>query len=268
MRLVTYDRDGDRRLGAWVHDAVVDLPDAVGHPAFPATLEALITRHRGTALEAARAALANPSYVEEARVRSPRFLAPLALAGAERGRVLGPGEDVRWPEGTACRWQPELACVLGRSGRDLSPEAAWELVFGYLMVSTWSPGGDDGGDPSVARLATTLGPCVVTAEDFDPCQVTATARVNGGVWIRERMGDAASRFAHTIALASREREVSAGEIFSSSPFDRPVPGGGARELTRGATMELEAGVFGVLRNRLRFVKAVPRPEPVGAGRTR
>jgi len=69
MRLVTYDREGDRRLGAWVHDAVVDLPDAVGHPAFPATMEALVTRHRGTALDAATAALANPSYVEEARVR-------------------------------------------------------------------------------------------------------------------------------------------------------------------------------------------------------
>ena len=86
--------------------------------------------------------------------------------------------------------------------------------------------------------------------------------------MRERMGDAASRFAHTIALASREREVSAGEIFSSSPFDRPAPGGGARELTRGATMELEAGPFGVLRNRLRFVKPVPRPRPLAAGRTR
>src|SRR5436190_12676684 len=200
MRLVTYDREGDRRLGAWVHDAVVDLPDAVGHPAFPATMEALVTRHRGTALEAARAALANPSYVEEARVRSPRFLAPLTLAGAERGLVLGPGEDVRWSEGTACRWQPELACVLGRSGRELSPEAALQLVFGYLMVSTWSPCGDEDEESSGARLATTLGPCVVTAEDFDPCQVTVTARVNGGVWIRERMGDAASRFAHTIAL--------------------------------------------------------------------
>ncbi len=268
MRLVTYDRAGDRRLGAWVDDAVVDLPAAVGHPAFPATMEALITRQRGTALEAARAALANPSYVEEARVRSPRFLAPLALAGTDRGLVLGPGDDVRWPEGTACRWQPEIACVLGRSGRNLSPEAAWGLVFGYLMVSTWSPCGDEDDAQPGARLATSLGPCVVTADGFDPCQVTVTARVNGGAWIRERMGDAASRFATTIARASREREVSAGEVFSSPPFDRPVSGGGARELSRGATVELEAGPFGVLRNRLRFVNAVPRPQPVGVGRTR
>ena len=41
MRLVTYDRGGVRRLGALVAGTVVDLPDAVGHPSFPATMEAL-----------------------------------------------------------------------------------------------------------------------------------------------------------------------------------------------------------------------------------
>ena len=37
MRLVTYDRRGHRRLGAILDGRVVDLPDAVGHPAFPTT---------------------------------------------------------------------------------------------------------------------------------------------------------------------------------------------------------------------------------------
>src|SRR6266508_6688215 len=53
MRLVTYDRGGARRLGAWVGGIVVDLPDAVGHPAFPTTMEALIALHGGTTLDAA-----------------------------------------------------------------------------------------------------------------------------------------------------------------------------------------------------------------------
>ena len=46
MRLVTYDRGGARRLGAWVDGTVVDLPDAVGHPSFPTTMEALV-EHNG-----------------------------------------------------------------------------------------------------------------------------------------------------------------------------------------------------------------------------
>ena len=57
MRLVTYDRGGHRRLGAILGGEVVDLPDAVGHPAFPTTLEGLVSSSRGTVMDAARAAL-------------------------------------------------------------------------------------------------------------------------------------------------------------------------------------------------------------------
>ena len=58
MRLVTYDRGGQRRLGAILEGDVVDLPDAVGHPAFPTTLEGLVSSSRGTVMDAARSALA------------------------------------------------------------------------------------------------------------------------------------------------------------------------------------------------------------------
>src|SRR5438046_1216286 len=56
MRLVTYDRGGQRRLGAILEGEVVDLPDAVGHPAFPTTLEGFVTSSRGTVRDAAGAA--------------------------------------------------------------------------------------------------------------------------------------------------------------------------------------------------------------------
>ena len=57
MRLVTYDRGGHRRLGAIIEGEVVDLPDAVGHPAFPSTLDDLVSSSRGSVMDAARAAL-------------------------------------------------------------------------------------------------------------------------------------------------------------------------------------------------------------------
>src|SRR5512141_1617049 len=76
MRLVTYDRGGQRRLGAIFEGEVVDLPDAVGHPAFPTTLEGLVSSSRGTVMDAARTALARDD-VEEWRVRRPRILSPL-----------------------------------------------------------------------------------------------------------------------------------------------------------------------------------------------
>src|SRR5437588_12106242 len=55
MKLVTYSRDGNRRLGAWIDEGILDLPDAVGHPAFPTTMESLLQRNGGTVLEAVAA---------------------------------------------------------------------------------------------------------------------------------------------------------------------------------------------------------------------
>jgi hypothetical protein len=250
MRLVTYDRAGARHLGAWVGDRLVDLPAAVGHPAFPATLEGLVTRSRGSALEAARAALGNPEYVANAWVAPiPRVLAPLSLPDAGRGRSVAPDAVVSWLEGTPCEWQPEIACVIGRVGRDVTPEEARALVFGFLLASTWTlPADEDEPTPT----ATALGPCLVTIDDFDLTDVTLTTRVNKGVWAQERIGDPLSRFAGTIARTSNEREVLPGEVFSCSPFDAPGPGGGRRVLSRDATVEIEAGPLGVLRNRVRF----------------
>src|SRR5439155_23921865 len=90
MKLVTYDRGGARRLGAWVAGAVVDLPDAVGHPAFPTTLEVLVARNGGTTQAAAREALSRADDVQEFAVPRARLLAPLVADSPGR-----PGVDER-----------------------------------------------------------------------------------------------------------------------------------------------------------------------------
>ena len=131
MRLVTYDRGGVRRLGALVAGTVVDLPDAVGHPSFPATMEALVAYHGGTTLHAAAFALARPEAVETCAVPEPRLLVPIIPTSlreftgtpATNGnrRVLGPDEEIAWP--TAARYlgcELEVACIVGRHGRKLS----------------------------------------------------------------------------------------------------------------------------------------------------
>jgi len=76
MKLVTYDRGGARRLGAWVAGGVIDLPDAVGHPAFPTTLEALVARNGGTTLDAAREALSDEANVGACVVPRARLSEP------------------------------------------------------------------------------------------------------------------------------------------------------------------------------------------------
>src|SRR4051812_50050947 len=75
MRFVAYDRGGQRRLGAIFEGEVVDLPDAVGHPAFPTTLEGLVSSSRGTVMDAAQNALARDDAMEW-RGRHPPAPAP------------------------------------------------------------------------------------------------------------------------------------------------------------------------------------------------
>src|SRR5438309_10683115 len=74
-RLVTSGRGGQRRLGAIHEGEVVDLPDAVGHPAFPTTLEGFVTSSRGTVMDAAGAALERDD-AHAWDVPKPRILTP------------------------------------------------------------------------------------------------------------------------------------------------------------------------------------------------
>src|SRR6187200_3639974 len=144
MRLVTYDRGGHRRLGAILEAEVIDLPDAVGHPAFPTTLEGLVSSSRGTVMDAARTAL-DRDDVFDWRVKRPRVLTPLFPASllspgsldVER-RVIGPEQEVPWPDGAAwLEYEPKVAAVLGLETSGSEPFDPVRHLFGYTLVSDW-----------------------------------------------------------------------------------------------------------------------------------
>jgi 2-keto-4-pentenoate hydratase/2-oxohepta-3-ene-1,7-dioic acid hydratase in catechol pathway len=264
MRLVTYDRGGARRLGAWAGQQVVDLPQAVGHPAFPTTMEALVARHGGSMLEAARDAMSIPSYVEEALVgRGPRILPPIIpISLLEQRWILGPDDRLPWPpDAEEIDYSLEIACVVGRAGRDLSPDEAAASIFGYTVMNDWSLRGvteaTDGRRewPVVRRFATSLGPCLVTPDEFDPSRGRLMARVDGDVWSEGSLGDATGTFADLIAALSKDQDLYPGDVVGSGSF----PGGCALDLGKrlppGATVELEAEGIGVLRNRVGFPAA-------------
>jgi 2-keto-4-pentenoate hydratase/2-oxohepta-3-ene-1,7-dioic acid hydratase in catechol pathway len=255
MRLVTYDRGGARRLGAWVGRAVVDLPDAVGHPAFPTTMETLVARSGGTTLDAARDALMNPQYLRECRVSDPRLLAPvIPISLLERRFVLGPDDRVPWPPlAEQVDYHLEVACVIGRSGRDLSAAQAADVVFGYTLMNDWSalPGKAKGrraaaSDPE--RFATSLGPCIVTPDEFDPTQGRLIARVDGEVWSMGSLGLAVGTFPDLIAELSRSQPLYPGDIVGSGTFQGGCAFDLGLRLEAGSVVELEAEGIGVLRN--------------------
>jgi 2-keto-4-pentenoate hydratase/2-oxohepta-3-ene-1,7-dioic acid hydratase in catechol pathway len=257
MRLVTYDRRGHRRLGAILGGEVVDLPDVVGHPAFPTTLEALVASSGGTVMDAARAALerdeASSHVVKQARILPPLFptslLTPRA-SGVER-RIVGPEQDVPWPEGAAwLDYEPKVAAVLGRETTDVSLEDIRPNIFGYTLVNDWSAH-EASGDPLATAdgLPLAIGPCVVTADELDPQTMVMQVTVDGDQIAKGNLNGAAESLYGLISEASRIAVLERGDAFALGPF------GGAdldpsRRLWPGARIELAAEGIGTLRNRL------------------
>ena len=262
MRLVTYDRRGHRRLGAILDGRVVDLPDAVGHPAFPATLEAFVQSSRGTVLDAARAALVRGDVkdhvVRQARVLAPLFPRSLLLPGGpergdeplERG-IAGPEQEIVWPAGAAwLDYEPKVAAVLAVETKDVETDAVAERIFGYTLVSDWVAK-DASGDPvgTSEGVPIAIGPCVVTVDELDPQAMFLQAKVDGREFAKGNLNGLARSLFGLIAAASRGTELERGDAFALGPFpardDDPN-----RRLWPGALVELAAEGIGTLRNRL------------------
>jgi hypothetical protein len=253
MRFVTYDRGGQRRLGAIFEGEVVDLPDAVGHPAFPTTLEGLVSSSRGTVMDAARNALAR-DVVFDWKVRRPRILTPLfptsllspGSLDVER-RVIGPEQDVPWPTDAAwLEYEPKVAAVLALETSADDPFEPSRHLFGYTLVSDWQAR-DASGAPVVHAdgVPIAIGPCVVTADEVDPQVMFVEVRVDGEELAKGNLNGTATSLNRAIAEASRFSPLGRGDALALNPF-RQQPA----ELWPGAEVVVAAEGIGTLRNRL------------------
>jgi 2-keto-4-pentenoate hydratase/2-oxohepta-3-ene-1,7-dioic acid hydratase in catechol pathway len=265
MRLVTYDRGGHRRLGAILEGEVIDLPDAVGHPVFPVTLEDLVSSSRGTILDAARAALQRED-VWQWRVRRARVLAPLfpaslvsPLASDAERSLAGPEDDIAWPDQVAgVQHDPMIVAVLGNETSKTDPGAVRRDLFGYTLVNDWRALSESGTPADGGHaLPIAIGPCVVTADELDPRGMLVRVRIDGQDVREASLNGAADRLLSMIAEASERGSLERGDAFAIGTFPATDPGcpdDPAARLWPGAVVELGAEGIGTLRNRL-----VPAP---------
>jgi 2-keto-4-pentenoate hydratase/2-oxohepta-3-ene-1,7-dioic acid hydratase in catechol pathway len=230
---------------------VVDLPDAVGHPAFPTTMEALVSSNGGTVLDAARAALERDE-AERFVVAGARLLAPL-IPGSIRSHeasdairpVVGPDDEISWPGNAGwLEYDPKVVAVLGRHA---GTSGAGRAVFGYTLVNDWAARGDSGDPvPDPSRMPVALGPCIVTADGAEPQSMFVTARVDGEEWAKGNLNGTARRLLDGVEQATLMETLAPGDGFAMSPFaDFREPGA---RLWPGAIVELEAEGIGTLRN--------------------
>ncbi|MCP9473430.1 MAG: fumarylacetoacetate hydrolase family protein, partial [Nitrospira sp.] len=183
---------------------------------------------------------------------------PVYYKGNHRS-IIGPEDLLPWPLDTAkLDYELELACIIGRQGRDVSEREAEDYIAGYTIMNDFSAR-DIQFQEMACRLgpakgkdfATALGPCLVTRDEIaDLGALPMIARVNGEEWSRGRFGTIHWSFSQMIAHVSRGETIYPGDVFGSGT----VGGGCGLELDRylkpGDVVELEIQPIGVLRTRV------------------
>lgn len=176
-----------------------------------------------------------------------------------RFAVAGTGVDVKWPAySTSMDYELEMAVVISRKGVDIPKEDASSYIFGYSIFNDFSA--RDTQNDEMAALgpakakdfdnANILGPCIVTADEFDPRNARMISRINGEVQNEGNSSTMYWSFEELIAFISQSETLHAGEILCSGT----VGGGCGLEhghlLISGDEVELEIEGIGVIRNRV------------------
>ncbi|GAA4894230.1 fumarylacetoacetate hydrolase family protein [Actinomycetospora straminea] len=142
--------------------------------------------------------------------------------------TLGPADDVPVPPGcTVLDFELEIGAVVGRTGRDVAPADGWSHVAGLTILNDWSARDLQSREMQVGLgpakgkdTATTLGPWLVTADEFAPdpegfLDLAMTAAVDGTVVGEDLLSNMGWPFGDLVAYASRGTEVRPGDVLGS-----------------------------------------------------
>lgn len=195
--------------------------------------------------------------------------------------VYGPHDDIPVPPGSnVLDFELEVAAVIGREGRDLTPEQARDHIVGYTVLNDWSARDLQSAEMKVGLgpckgkdTATTLGPCLVTADELERyrdedgfLRLALTAEINGEVIGKDLLSNMSWTFEEMTAYASRGTVVRPGDVLGSGTCGN---GGCLAELwgvrgrqdpaplKPGDTVTLTVEGIGTVSNTV-----VPGPEPV------
>lgn len=219
------------------------------------------------------------AHVKNARKRRgldmvPQWYEAPVFYYSNPGVLYGHDADVPRPAYThELDYELELACVIGKPGRNIPAENANDYIAGYTILNDWSARDVQrlemavGLGPAKAKdFATSVGPWLVTPDELADRTIGAgaalrhdlsmSARVNGKELSRGNAKDIHFTFAQMIARASQGVELHSGDLIGSGTVGTGcLLELGAQEtlgrwLQAGDVVELEIERLGVLRNRV------------------
>ncbi|MCW1842470.1 fumarylacetoacetate hydrolase family protein [Prosthecomicrobium hirschii] len=153
-----------------------------------------------------------------------------------RNAIVGEGPTVHMPIGTrAFDWEIELAAVIGRTARNVSPETALDHVAAYTVSVDFSARDHNRAPETFYKLdwvagkandtCCPTGPRLVPASTFaDPQAIGLKLSVNGEVKQNGSTADMIFSIAEQIAIASRIMTLDPGDlILTGTPAGVGVP---------------------------------------------
>jgi fumarylacetoacetate (FAA) hydrolase len=162
--------------------------------------------------------------------------------------IYGPGDEIpRPPDASELDYELEVAAIVGAEGR----------IGGFTVMNDWSARDLQraemrvGLGPSKGKdFATSLGPIVVTPDEFDGSSGTMVARVNGDERSRGELGDMYHSWEAIVAHAARNTRLLPGDVLGSGTVGTGciLEHGDGRWLQPGDVVELEVEGIGILRN--------------------
>lgn len=164
--------------------------------------------------------------------------------------IYGPDEDIPYPSGTTMLdYELEVAAVIKEGGE----------IGGFTIMNDWSARDLQrketrvGLGPAKGKdFATSIGPVLVTPEEFDGSHGEMIARVNGEERSRGNLADLYHSWEAMIARASENTTLRPGDVIGSGTVGTGciLEHDDGRWLRPGDVVELEVEGLGVLRNRI------------------
>jgi fumarylacetoacetate (FAA) hydrolase len=162
--------------------------------------------------------------------------------------IYGPEAEIPYPQGTEeLDYELEVAAIVGADG----------TIGGFTVMNDWSARDLQrqemkvGLGPAKGKdFATSLGPVVVTPDEFSGSEAVMSARVNGEERSRGNLGDMYFSWDRIVEHAARNTRLVPGDILGSGTVGTGciLELGDARWLEPGDVVELEVEGIGVLRN--------------------
>jgi 2-keto-4-pentenoate hydratase/2-oxohepta-3-ene-1,7-dioic acid hydratase in catechol pathway len=165
-------------------------------------------------------------------------------------------------------YELEMACIIGKEGKDIPIDEAPDYIAGYSILNDWSARDIQrremrvGLGPAKGKdFATSLGPYLVTVDELEGLEknkgfdLTMTAKKNDRLLSKGNFSDITYSFAEMIVWASQGVTLYPGDVFGSGTVGtgcilelRPENTGGW--LKSGDIIELEIEKLGTLRTEI------------------